>query len=157
VIVVKQLEISVPEGLYEFIQELVNKNYFASVEDFIAHASHWLAELYGFAKTEDGKTINDVIVDLIVSKLGIEGKSIKKVETIVKELEIPNKDLILETFGSAKFMYETAIFTQCQIEVMRKGEKPISEEEFKKSLKLMEEAGILTKIEKNGKVLWKRN
>jgi len=153
----KKLELTLPEGLFEFIVKLVEKRQFKSVEDFIIHATQWLAELYGFAKTEEGKTISDLIVDLIVARLGAEGKALKKVETVVKELEIPNMNLILETFGNAKFMYETAIFTQCQIEAMRKGERPISEEEFKNALKMMEEAGILTKIEKDGKILWKRN
>lgn len=153
----KDLEISLPEKLFTFIQKLVDEQAFESVESFIIHASTWIAELYGYSEEVSGKNFSDLLVDLIISKIGVEGQPLKKVKTIVKTLEIPNKDLILETFGSAKFMFEDAIFAACQFTAIRQGLAPLSKEEFQKSLEKMEEAGILLKIHKDGKVMWKRN
>lgn len=152
----KDLEISIPDKLFDFLNKLVEQQVFESVEAFITHATNWIAELYGYTEELSGKNLSDLLVELIVSRIGVEGQPLRKVEKVVKTLEIPNKDLILETFGSSKFMFEDAIFAACQFTSIKQGKKPLSKEEFQKSLEKMEEAGILMKINKDGKIMWKR-
>ncbi|MBY9000229.1 MAG: hypothetical protein KGD64_04890 [Candidatus Heimdallarchaeota archaeon] len=153
----KPLEINVSEGLYDYIQKLVDENNFESIESFIQQATFLLAELHGFGEKTDGKGLNDVIADLIISKIGSNEGEIQKVKTVVKDFKIPNKDLILESFSSSKFMFEDAIFASCQFAVLKQGNPPITKEEFARSLNQMEEAGILTKIQQGEKMMWKRN
>ena len=167
----KSLEINIPEGLFDYITKLVEEKSFESVESYIAHASQWLAELYGFGEQTEGKSLSNLIVDLIVSNINKEAKSIQKA-AVVKEVddeevkavpkaakktaEIPNQDLILESFGSSKFMFEDAIFASCQFAALKQGNPPLSKEEFQKSLHQMEEAGILMNIKQGEKLMWKR-
>ncbi len=152
----KSLEIEISEKLYEHIQKLVDEESFESIDLFAKHAIYWLAELYGFGEQTDGKSLSELIADVVVSKIGTEGKEIQKVKTVVKDNKIPNKDLILETYGSSKFMFEDAIFAACQFAALKQGNPPISKEEFNKSLQQMEEAGMLTKMMQNDKIMWKR-
>ena len=152
----KSLEIDVPEGLFAYITKLVEEKKFDSVETFLTHASHWLAELYGFGKQSDGKSLSGLIVDLIVSNVGKEEKQVQQEETDVTDLDIPNKDLIMESYGSSKFMFEDAIFASCQFAALKQGNQPLSKEEFLESLQKMKEAGILVKITQGEKLMWKR-
>ena len=66
----KTLEINIPEGLLDYLQELVDEGNFESVEVFISHASYWLAELYGFGEKTEGKSLSDLIAEQIISKTG---------------------------------------------------------------------------------------
>ena len=167
----KSLEINIPEGLFDYITKLVEEKSFESVESYIAHASQWLAELYGFGEQTDGKSLSNLIVDLIASNISKEVKTVKKAapvkETVKEDVEappkaapkatdIPNQDLILESFGSSKFMFEDAIFASCQFAALKQGNPPLSKEEFQKSLQQMEEAGILMNIKQGEKLMWKR-
>ena len=153
----KPVEISIPEGLYTYIQQLVDNGIFESVESFIQQSAFLIAELHGYSEQTKGKKLNDIITDLIISKIGSSNGEIQKVKTVVKDYKIPNKDLILESFSSSKFMFEDAIFASCQFAVLKQGNPPITKEEFTRSLKQMEEAGILTQIKQGEKMMWKRN
>lgn len=153
----KPIEIKIPEGLYNYVQKLVDENYFESIESFVQQATFLLAELHGFSEQTEGKGLNDIIADLIISKIGSSKGEIQKVKTVVKDFKIPNKDLVIESFSSSKFMFEDAIFASCQFAVLKQGNPPITKEEFARSLKQMEEAGILTQIKQGEKMMWKRN
>ena len=153
----KPIEINIPEGLYDYIQKLVDEKYFESIESFVQQASFLLSELHGFGEQTEGKGLNDVIADLIASKIGSSKGEIHKVKTVVKDFKIPNKDLIIESFSSSKFMFEDAIFASCQFATLKQGNPPITKEEFARSLKQMEDAGILTQIKQGEKMMWKRN
>ncbi|MCG3222514.1 MAG: hypothetical protein H7641_14125, partial [Candidatus Heimdallarchaeota archaeon] len=76
----KTLEINIPEGLLDYLQELVDEGNFESVEVFISHASYWLAELYGFGEKTEGKSLSDLIAEQIISKTGKEEKVAPKAE-----------------------------------------------------------------------------
>ena len=171
----KSLEVNIPEGLFEYITKLVEKKSFESVESYVVHASQWLAELYGFGEQTEGKSLSNLIVDLIVSNISKEVKPIQQAakvkevaeeevkaapkaapKTAPKTADIPNQDLILESFGSSKFMFEDAIFASCQFAALKQGNPPLSKEEFQKSLQKMEEAGILMNIKQGEKLMWKR-
>jgi len=158
----KTLEINIPEGLLDYLQELVDEGNFESVEVFISHASYWLAELYGFGEKTEGKSLSDLIAEQIISKTGKEEKAAPKAEPQAApkakaiDQDIPNQDLILESFGSAKFMYEDAIFASCQFAALKQGNPPLSKEEFIKTLEKMEEAGILTQMKQAEKTMWKK-
>jgi len=165
----KTLELNVPEGLYDYLQKLVDDGNFESVETFVTHASYLLAELYGFGKKAKGKSLGEIIAEQVSPKVE------KKKEKLEKEVEeedevikpkpkpkaktsdIPHQDIILESFGSAKFMFEDAIFASCQFAALKQGLQPISKEEFSKSLDLLEKAEILTHIEQGEKIMWKKN
>ncbi len=153
----KPIEITIPEGLYNYLQKLVDENNFESIESFIQQATFLLAELHGFGEQTKGKGLNDIISDLIISKIGSTKGEIQKVKTVVKDFKIPNKDLIIESFSSSKFMFEDAIFASCQFAALKQGNPPITKEEFARSLKQMDEAGILTQIKQGEKMMWKRN
>ena len=168
----KSLEIDIPEGLFEYITKLVEEKSFESVESYIVHASQWLAELYGFGEQTEGKSLSNLIVDLIVSNISKEVKPVQKAaatkeavkddveeapKAVPKTEDIPNQDLILESFGSSKFMFEDAIFASCQFAALKQGNPPLSKEEFQKSLQQMEEAGKLINIKQGEKLMWKRN
>ncbi|MHA1303287.1 MAG: hypothetical protein ACTSQE_00365 [Candidatus Heimdallarchaeaceae archaeon] len=154
----KTLEINIPDKLFDFIQQMVDAQKIESIESFVIHATMGLAELYGYnIEGEEGKSLSDFIAELIVSKIGVRDEQLKKVETVVKEYEIPNMGLIMEAFGSSKFMYPDALYTTCVISRMKKGEQPLSKEEFSKTLIEMEKAGILSKIVQGEKVMWKKN
>lgn len=152
----KSLEITIPEGLHDFIQKLVDEGNFESVESFISNSVAILAELHGYGKQTEGKDLSELIVDLIISKVGTGEKELQKVKTVVKDFKIPNKDLILEAYGSSKFMFEDAIFASCQFATLKQGNQPISKEEFNKSMQKMEEAGILKQINQGDKIMWKK-
>lgn len=157
----KNVEVKLPDKLWNFMQNLVDEHEFESVEGFILHASYWVAELYGFSAEAGGKNLSTLIVELITSKVDAGKKEDQKVQTVVKtvvkSVEIPNKDLIMETYGSSKFMFEDAIFAACQFTALKLGKPPLSKEEFHKSMEKMEEAGVLSKMEQGGKILWKKN
>lgn len=157
----KSLEIKIPEGLYKHIEELVEEENFESVETFVSHALHWLAELHGFGETMEGKGLSDMIAGQtttkIATKIATKEKVIKEEKSPVKDHDIPHIDLILESYGSSKFMFEDAIFASCQFATMKHGNPPISKEDFFKSLKQMEDAGILTQIQQGEKTMWKKN
>lgn len=153
----KSIEIKIPEGLYNYLQKLVDEKSFESIESFVQQATFLLAELHGFGKQTEGKGLSDIIADLIISKIGYTKAEVQKVKTVVKDFKIPNKDLIIESFSSSKFMFEDAIFASCQFAALRQGNSPVTKEEFARSLKQMEEAGILTQIKQGDKMMWKRN
>ena len=46
----KSIEITIPEGLYNYIQKLVDEKYFESIESFVQQASFLLSELHGFGE-----------------------------------------------------------------------------------------------------------
>jgi hypothetical protein len=166
----KTLEIEIPEGLFDYLQKLVEDEKFESIESFVSHASYWLAELYGFGEQSEGKRLGDLIAEQIVSKTNKVEKIAPKVapqeapkkepekapQTKKTDQDIPSQDLILESFGSAKFMYEDAIFASCQFAALKQGNPPISKEELIKSLKKMEEAEVLTQIKQADKTMWKK-
>jgi hypothetical protein len=165
----KTLEINLPDGLIDYLQKLVDAGNFESVEAFVSHASYWLAELYGFGEQTEGKSLSDLIVEQIVSKTGKlekptpkpEAKPTPKPETkpapkATTKQDIPNQDLVLESFGSSKFMYEDAIFASCQFAALKQGNPPLSKEGFLKIMEKMEEAEILTQIKQGEKVMWKK-
>jgi len=153
----KQFNLNIPDELYSFMEKKVEEGKFSSVEQFILQAVSGLAELYGFSKTITGKSLPDLLTDIFSSKIRETMPTVQKVETVVKEHKIPNMNLILESFSSSKFMYEDALYTACVFSRMKKGEQPLSKEEFAKTLSEMEKAGLLGKIEQNGKLMWKRN
>ena len=153
----KELEIKIPEGLYKHIEKLVEEEKFESVETFVSHSLHWLAELHGFGESIAGKGLSDMIASQVTTKVETEEKEIKKEKSIVKDHDIPNSDLILESYGSSKFMFEDAIFASCQFAAMKQGNPPLSKEEFSKTLQQMEEAEILTQIQQGEKIMWKKN
>jgi hypothetical protein len=162
----KTLEIKITEGLLDYLQKLVDDGNFESVEAFVSHASYWLAELYGFGEKTEGKSLSDLIAEQIISKTGQVEKVAPKVASQAKpkaapkakkvDQDIPNQDLIMESFGSAKFMYEDAIFASCQFAALKQGNPPLSKEEFIKTLEKMEEAEILTQIKQAEKTMWKK-
>ncbi|MCE7738731.1 MAG: hypothetical protein KAU62_15020 [Candidatus Heimdallarchaeota archaeon] len=157
----KSFEAKIPEKLYKYIEKLVDEENFESIDSFVNHSIYWIAELYGFGEQSEGKSLKDLIADVVFSKDGTEVKTeVKespKVKVAAKEPDIPNKAIILESYGSSKFMFEDAIFAACQFAALKQGNAPISKEEFIKSLKQMTEAGILTQIQQGDKTMWKRN
>ena len=158
----KSFEAKIPEKLYKYIEKLVDEENFESIDSFVNHSIYWIAELYGFGEQSEGKSLKDLIADVVFSKVGTGVKETPKAKVAVKEPEvkepdIPNKNLILESYGSSKFMFEDAIFAACQFSALKQGNAPISKEEFIKSLKQMTEAGILTQIQQGDKTMWKRN
>ena len=156
----KSFEVKIPEKLYKYIEKLVNEENFESIDSFVNHAIYWIVELYGFGEQSEGKSLKDLIADVVFSKVGTgvkeTPKETPKVKAAVKKLDIPNKDMILESYGSSKFMFEDAIFAACQFAALKQGNPPISKEEFIKSLEQMAEAGILTQIQQGEKIMWKR-
>ncbi len=157
----KSLEMEISEKLSEYIQKFVDEGIFESVEAFAKHSIYWLAELYGFGEQYEGKSLSSLIAEIIGSKVKVPASQVQEVKTevktVVKDFKIPNKDLILESYSSSKFMFEDAIFAACQFAALKQGNPPISKEEFAKSLDQMAEAGILTRIQKGEKIMWKRN
>jgi len=157
----KSFEAKIPEKLYKYIEKLVDEENFESIDSFVNHSIYWIAELYGFGEQSEGKSLKDLIADVVFSKDGTEVKTevkeTPKAKVAVKEPNIPNKAIILESYGSSKFMFEDAIFAACQFAALKQGNAPISKEEFIKSLKQMTKAGILTQIQQGDKTMWKRN
>ncbi len=154
----KSFDAKIPEKLYEYIEKLVSENNFESVDSFVNHAIHWLAELYGFGEQSGGKSLKKMIGETVAPEKKTYTKEVKKEEKVsVKEHDIPNMDIILESYSSSKFMFEDAIFAACQFAALKQGSSPISKEEFVKSLEQMAEAGILTQIQQGEKTMWKRN
>jgi hypothetical protein len=155
------IEIEISDKLTEYVQKLVDDGNFDSVEAFAKHAIYWLSELYGFGEQYKGKSLSKLLSELVGSKTPAPTQANKAVKTeakpAAKSVDIPNKDLIIESYSSSKFMFEDAIFAACQFAALKQGNPPISKEEFSKSLEQMEEAGILSKIEKGDKTMWKRN
>lgn len=154
------LEINISDKLNEYIQELVDDGNFESSEAFVKHAVYWLAELYGFGEQYKGKSLSAIISELIGTKVKAPAGTAQPVKTETKPVaatvQIPNKDLIIESYSSSKFMFEDAIFAACQFAALKQGSPPISKEEFTKSLEQMEEAGILSRIQQGDKIMWKR-
>jgi hypothetical protein len=159
----KKLELEIADSLFEYIEKLVTNASFETINSFATHAIYWLAELYGFSEQTEGKSLSGLIADVIVSKLGKGGVEVQKVKATIKDQSaakdqsIPNKDLILESYSSSKFMFEDAIFAACQFTALKQGNPPLSKEEFAKSLEKMAEAGILIRIQQGEKIMWKRN
>ncbi|MFW9852069.1 MAG: hypothetical protein ACFFDS_03955 [Candidatus Thorarchaeota archaeon] len=153
----KELEIKIPEGLYKHIEQLVEEGKFESVETFVSHALHRLAELHGFGESIEGKGLSDMMAGQVATKVETKEKEIKTEKPAVKDHDIPHSDLVLESYGSSKFMFEDAIFASCQFAAMKQGNPPISKEEFSKTLNQMEETGVLTQIQQGEKIMWKKN
>jgi predicted transcriptional regulator len=154
------IEIEISEKLNEYVQKLVDDGNFESVEAFAKHAIYWLSELYGFGEQYKGKSLSKLLSEIVGSKAHTPKTTQEtKIEAkpVAKSVDIPNKDLIIESYSSSKFMFEDAIFAACQFAALKQGNPPISKEEFTKSLDQMAEAGILSKIEKGDKTMWKRN
>ena len=154
------LEIEISEKLNEYIQKLVDDGNFETVEAFARHSIYWLAELYGFGEQYKGKSLSKLLSEVVGTKSTTPVSAAQPVKTeakpAAKSVQIPNQDLILESYSSSKFMFEDAIFAACQFAALKQGSPPISKEEFSKSLEQMEEAGILSRIEKGDKIMWKR-
>ncbi|MHA2357924.1 MAG: hypothetical protein ACXABK_04065 [Candidatus Heimdallarchaeaceae archaeon] len=163
----KKLELNVPEGFFDYLQKLVDDGNFESVEAFITHASYLLAEIYGFGKTTEGKSLGEILAEQVSPKVvkqkakaeivEEEEEEVKQPKPKTKESDIPHQEIIIESFGSAKFMFEDAIFASCQFAALKQGLQPISKEEFSKCLDLLEKAAILTHIEQGDKIMWKKN
>ncbi len=150
------LEVKLPEELRKFILTLIEQKTFSSIEQYLEHSAFLLAELYGYTNAQGGKNISELLVELIVSKINpVSGTQSASIGGKAKP-EIPHFDLIMEAFGNSTFMFEDAIYTSIVFSKMKDGEAPISKEEFHKSMNLMKEQDILTKLDKDGKIMWKK-
>ncbi|MHA1911183.1 MAG: hypothetical protein ACTSYA_05755 [Candidatus Kariarchaeaceae archaeon] len=135
----------------EYIESLVTKNYFKSIDAFVDHAVRLLTEIYGIGEAEGG-------IKLPGLALGIKESSgaSSAVEEEPKKPDIPHYDEIIASFGSAKYEFEASLFGMYQMESMKKGKGPIPKEKFSESLDLMQDAGILERLERDGKIIWKK-
>lgn len=150
------IELEISEELNNFISQLVKDKKFESVETFIMHSAYWLGELYGFSELDGGKNILSLIKSLMGQPMTKTGKMASDGDMEVK-IDIPHMDLIIENYGSSKYMFEDALYTSCVFSRMKKGESPISKEEFNSTLEKMKDAGLLSKLEKDNKIMWKKD
>ncbi len=149
-----EIVINLPSKLDEGIKKLVKEGYFNSVEDFGLHAVRLLAEIYGVAVDGGGVKLFDKIMlrqRSVISSTTMLSDEDEEETSITKEEKI-----VLGTFGSAKYEYENTLFMQYQMNALRTGQKPMSREEFIELLNSLKDKGILTRIEQNNKILWKK-
>ena len=134
----------------EYIESLVTKNYFKSIDEFIDHAVRLLTEIYGIGEAEGGIKLPGLEVGEKV-----KGSSVEEEEEAIKP-DIPHHDEIMSSFGSAKYEFEASLYGMYQMESMKQGKSPIPKEKFNESLDLMQDAGILERLERDGKIIWKK-
>ena len=139
------INLSTPQK--EYIESLVEKNYFKSIDEFIDHAVKLLTEIYGIGEKEGGIKLPGLAVEKQVSSVVVEEE---------KKSDIPHHDEIIASFGSAKYEFEPALYGMHQMESMKLGKRPIPKDEFIEALDKMNEAGFVEKLEREGKIIWKK-
>jgi Arc/MetJ-type ribon-helix-helix transcriptional regulator len=139
------INLSTPQK--EHIESLVAKNYFKSIDEFIDHAVRLLTEIYGIGEAEGGIKLPGLAIGKEVSTVADEES---------KKLDIPHYDEIIASFSSAKFEFEPALYGMHQMESMKMGKRPIPKEEFIEALDKMSEVGVVERLERDGKIIWKK-
>ncbi|MCG3218834.1 MAG: hypothetical protein KAR35_07495 [Candidatus Heimdallarchaeota archaeon] len=143
------INLSTPQK--EHIESLVEKNYFKSIDEFIDHAVRLLTEIYGIGEAEGGIKLPGIAIGKEIS-----AASTAVVEEKPKTPEITHHDEIIASFSSAKYEFEPALYGMHQMESMKMGKRPIPKDEFIEALEQMREAGIIERLEREGKIIWKR-
>lgn len=129
----------------EYIESLVSKTHFKSVDEFLNHAVRLLTEIYGIGETEGG---------IKLPGLAVEATPVAEEQST--KPDILHYDEIIASFSAAKYEFEPALYGMHQMESMKQGKRPIPKDEFIKALEEMKEAGIIEKLEREGKIIWKR-
>ena len=138
------ISLSTPQK--EHIESLIAKNYFKSTDEFIEHAVRLLTEIYGIGEAEGGIKLPGLAIGKEVSTTS-EVQSTKP--------DIPHYDEIIASFSSAKYEFEPALYGMHQMESMKMGKRPVPKDEFIEALDKMSEAGIVERLEREGKIIWK--
>ncbi len=135
---VSEIVIKLPREIINFIENLVEKGLFESLEDFISHATRLLAEFYGLpGESVLKKIFSNLNLGLKPSTLGLGEK----------------EQLILDAFGKSKFVYEDELYMLVRKEAMVRGIAPMSKEDFDKSLENLIKNGILERIKHGNETL----
>ncbi len=157
------ITIDLPPKLHGAIEQLVEKGYFTSMEDFALHATRLLAEIYGIAADNGGVKLFDKLksaqttthvagVSVTTGGIGAGGSSRASSSTTISDEE----QVVLDAFGSAKYEFENTLFMQYQMDALRTGQKPMPKEEFIKLLESLSSKGVLERFTQNNKTMWKK-
>ena len=60
-----EMTLDLSQGLSKFIQSLVEKGSFASVEAFLDYAAHVIADLYGYSESVGGKSLTSALASVL--------------------------------------------------------------------------------------------
>ncbi len=158
------ISIDLPSKLHEAIEQLVEKGYFSSMEDFALHAIRLLAEIYGVAADNGGVKLFDKLKPAqAVSSTAKASVASRRVETggisgraTSSTAVSDDEQVVLDAFGSAKYEFENTLFMQYQMDALRTGQKPMTRERFIELLESLQSKGILERFTQNNKTMWKR-
>jgi Arc/MetJ-type ribon-helix-helix transcriptional regulator len=160
----EDLTIKIPNKLAEFLDELVEEEYFTSRKDFGRCAIELIAEMYGFSGTSrKGKSFLEILTEnsaqLTVPQTASQQGG--QQAAVGGELNIKAKALspieldVLDLFFGSTFEYEDALHAKYTMELMKVGKGPMPKDQF---LSVLEGLASKEKIEKGehaGKVIWK--
>ena len=156
------ITIDLPPKLHGAIEQLVEKGYFSSLEDFALHATRLLAEIYGIAADEGGVKLFDklkpaqVATSFAGSNTGLGGTSAGGTRASSSSMISDEEQVVLDAFGSAKYEFENTLFMQYQMDALRTGQKPMPKEQFIELLESLQAKGVLERFTQNNKTMWKK-
>jgi len=130
-----EIKMEVPDKLLQAIDDLVNKGFFSSRDEFILHSLRFLLELYG--------AMGISLIDELAKRICPPKKKTKKGEELSQE-EI----FIMNLFGKSKFLYPLEIYSLALQESLKRGERPLTKEKVFEIVENLIKKGYLEKIKR---------
>lgn len=142
-----ELTCDLPQSLIEFIQSLVEKGSFASVEAFLDYATHVIADLYGFSESIGGKSLAAALNNVVPAAAPTGGARARAGPS-------PEENAVIDAFTS-KLELTEAVYMNHVMTQMQAGQRPIEKDVFNKAVETLIERGQIQRVEQAGKVFLK--
>ncbi|MFW9916966.1 MAG: hypothetical protein ACFFGZ_15270 [Candidatus Thorarchaeota archaeon] len=137
--------LDLPQGLINFIQSLVEKGSFASVEAFLDYAAHVIADLYGFSESAGGKSLTSALASVLPTAPAARGAATGP---------SPEEEAVIDAFTS-KLELEEALYMNHVMLQMQAGQRPMEKADFTAIVETLISRGTIQKLEQAEKIYLK--
>ena len=140
-----EITLDLPQGLINFIQSLVEKGSFASVEAFLDYAAHVIADLHGFSESVGGKSLASALASVLPTAPAASGA-----------LSGPSleESAVIDAFTS-KLELEEALYMNHVMLQMQGGQRPLEKADFNTAVEALINRGTIQKLEQADKIYLK--
>ena len=144
-----EVKVDLSPSLLNFLQALVEKGSFSSVEAFVDYATYVIADLYGFSESVGGKSLASALAAVVPT-----APATTPSERISHVTPSPEEIAVLEAFTSKLELHE-AIYMNHVMTAAQGGQRPIEKTAFDAAIETLIERGQIKRVEQADKVYLK--
>jgi hypothetical protein len=140
-----EMTFDLPQGLINFIQSLVEKGSFVSVEAFLDYAAHVIADLYGYSESVGGKSLTSALASVLPTAPAASGAPAGP---------SPEEAAVIDAFTS-KLELEEALYMNHVMLLMQAGQRPLEKADFTAAVDALINRGTIQKLDQADKIYLK--